>query len=119
MPSKYARQEWQMAQETNIHYVAITRARAELYYIDSEGFQKPEEQPKAEPTIEEKIKTLPQWAQDYIGRLQQAVIAGDEWVDLKAPPAVHIQLTNTRKEFDDSPSFYRPGTLILEKEGDL
>jgi superfamily I DNA/RNA helicase len=42
MPSKYAKQEWQIAQETNIHYVAITRARQELYYIDSEGFQKPQ-----------------------------------------------------------------------------
>jgi len=39
MPSKYARQDWQLAQETNIHYVAITRAKRELRYIDSEGFK--------------------------------------------------------------------------------
>ncbi len=28
MPSKYARQAWQLAQERNLEYVAITRAKA-------------------------------------------------------------------------------------------
>lgn len=30
-PSKWARQDWQMAQEVNLQYVAATRAKAELY----------------------------------------------------------------------------------------
>lgn len=34
MPSKYATQEWQQAQEVNIQYVAVTRARQRLAYID-------------------------------------------------------------------------------------
>lgn len=33
MPSKYARQEWQMEQERNLMYVAYTRALSELYFI--------------------------------------------------------------------------------------
>ena len=36
MPSKYARKEWQFRQEQNIIYVAHTRAKESLYYIDSE-----------------------------------------------------------------------------------
>lgn len=34
MPSKMARQAWQMEQERNLQYVAITRAKAELFYVD-------------------------------------------------------------------------------------
>jgi superfamily I DNA/RNA helicase len=30
MPSRYARQDWQVQQELNLIYVAITRAKAEL-----------------------------------------------------------------------------------------
>lgn len=33
MPSKYARQEWQMDQEINLIYVAVTRAKKELYEV--------------------------------------------------------------------------------------
>ena len=33
MPSKHATQPWQQAQETNLIYVATTRAREELYYV--------------------------------------------------------------------------------------
>jgi superfamily I DNA/RNA helicase len=33
MPSKYARQDWQMEQERNLMYVAYTRALEELYFI--------------------------------------------------------------------------------------
>lgn len=36
MPSKYAKQDWQKAQETNIQYVAVTRARHRLAYISTE-----------------------------------------------------------------------------------
>lgn len=35
MPSRYARQEWQLEQESNLHGVAITRARREVYYFDT------------------------------------------------------------------------------------
>jgi len=36
MPSKYATQEWMKVQESNIVYVAITRAKTHLSYINSE-----------------------------------------------------------------------------------
>lgn len=45
MPSKYATQDWQLEQETNLQYVAITRAKSELYYITSEAFEKQVPQP--------------------------------------------------------------------------
>lgn len=35
MPSKFARQAWQMQQEENIIYVARTRAQENLYYLDA------------------------------------------------------------------------------------
>ena len=35
IPSKYAQREWQIAQEMNCLYVAITRSQSELIYIDS------------------------------------------------------------------------------------
>lgn len=34
-PSKYAKQPWQRRQEDNLAYVAITRAQAELVYLDA------------------------------------------------------------------------------------
>jgi len=36
MPSRYAKLPWQIEQEKNLIYVAITRARVALYYINSE-----------------------------------------------------------------------------------
>lgn len=33
LPSKYARKDWQVVQEANLEYVAITRAKAELIYV--------------------------------------------------------------------------------------
>jgi superfamily I DNA/RNA helicase len=39
MPCKWARQGWQQEQEKNIQYVAITRAKSELYYFKSEGWK--------------------------------------------------------------------------------
>jgi DNA helicase-2/ATP-dependent DNA helicase PcrA len=38
MPSKYARQAWQLEQETNLQYVAVTRAKSELHYIELKTF---------------------------------------------------------------------------------
>lgn len=35
LPSKYAKQDWQLAQETNLEYVMITRAKEELVYVDA------------------------------------------------------------------------------------
>ena len=34
MPSKWARQAWQAEQENNLIYVAVTRAKSELHFID-------------------------------------------------------------------------------------
>jgi DNA helicase-2/ATP-dependent DNA helicase PcrA len=36
MPSRYARQDWQVQQEQNLIYVAVTRAKAELVDVDLE-----------------------------------------------------------------------------------
>lgn len=33
LPSKYAKQDWQLEQENNLEYVAITRAKQELIYV--------------------------------------------------------------------------------------
>ena len=35
MPSKWAKQDWERRQERNLIYVAITRARRDLFYINS------------------------------------------------------------------------------------
>ncbi len=35
MPLKFAKQPWQMKQERNLQYVATTRAKSSLFYIDS------------------------------------------------------------------------------------
>lgn len=34
IPAKWARQEWQRVQESNLKYVAITRAKQEFYYVE-------------------------------------------------------------------------------------
>lgn len=39
MPSKWARQAWQKEQEMNLMYVAYTRAKLELYFIESDHVQ--------------------------------------------------------------------------------
>jgi len=39
MPSKYARQDWQLQQEYHIRYVARTRAQKNLYYINMGDLQ--------------------------------------------------------------------------------
>lgn len=39
MPSRYATQPWQITQETNLIYVAITRSMNELFYIESDKWQ--------------------------------------------------------------------------------
>jgi DNA helicase-2/ATP-dependent DNA helicase PcrA len=36
MPSKYARQKWQIQQEINLQYIAVTRAKRETYYVTSD-----------------------------------------------------------------------------------
>jgi len=35
MPSPYAKKEWQMVQEKNLEYVAITRAMSELIDLEA------------------------------------------------------------------------------------
>lgn len=37
MPSSFARQEWALTQESNLLYVAVTRAQSELVYVDVEA----------------------------------------------------------------------------------
>lgn len=39
MPSKWAKQPWQQVQETNLKYVAVTRAMDSLYFIESTQIQ--------------------------------------------------------------------------------
>ena len=39
MPSKYAKQEWQQTQETNLIYVAFTRAKSRLCFIQSDTWK--------------------------------------------------------------------------------
>ncbi len=39
MPSKWAKQEWQLQQEMNLKYVACTRSLDTLYFVDSEVIQ--------------------------------------------------------------------------------
>jgi superfamily I DNA/RNA helicase len=34
MPSRHAKQEWEMMQEKNIQYVAFTRAKENLYMVE-------------------------------------------------------------------------------------
>jgi superfamily I DNA/RNA helicase len=43
IPSQYATQVWQMEQEMNLMYVAITRAKNELIYINEDDFKKVKE----------------------------------------------------------------------------
>ena len=38
MPSKWATQEWQQKQEAHLKYVAVTRAKLDLVYINSDGY---------------------------------------------------------------------------------
>jgi len=42
MPSRYAKLPWQIEQEKNLIYVAITRARVSLYYITSDAWDETE-----------------------------------------------------------------------------
>ncbi len=39
MPSRFAKKDWQMVQETNLIYVAITRAMEKLVYINSDAWK--------------------------------------------------------------------------------
>lgn len=39
MPSRYAKQEWQLQQEYNLLYVAVTRSKDRLIYINSESWK--------------------------------------------------------------------------------
>ena len=39
MPSKWATLPWQQIQERNIQYVAVTRAKLNLYYIESNSWK--------------------------------------------------------------------------------
>ena len=40
MPSKFATLAWQQQQEANLHYVAITRAKHAVYYIDADRWKR-------------------------------------------------------------------------------
>jgi DNA helicase-2/ATP-dependent DNA helicase PcrA len=55
MPSKYATQDWQLDQEKNLIYVAVTRAQEELIEV---RVPLPNEQPTAEAVVEWKTTQL-------------------------------------------------------------
>jgi DNA helicase-2/ATP-dependent DNA helicase PcrA len=57
MPSKWAKQEWQRKQETNLIYVAITRAKLHLRYIKSDKWRKAKTEAKVDD-VEAKRKEL-------------------------------------------------------------
>jgi hypothetical protein len=42
LPSKWATQPWQQSQEKNLQYVAVTRAKLDLVFIESGKWQKPQ-----------------------------------------------------------------------------
>jgi ATP-dependent DNA helicase UvrD/PcrA len=47
MPSRWAKQDWELTQEFNLMYVAATRAKRELRYVTSEGLRASLEQEQA------------------------------------------------------------------------
>ena len=47
MPSKYARKDWQKAQELNLIYVAYTRAKSSLRFIESQAWREAEAMKRA------------------------------------------------------------------------
>jgi DNA helicase II / ATP-dependent DNA helicase PcrA len=57
MPSRWAKQEWQRKQETNLIYVAITRAKLHLRYIKSDRWRKAKTEVQVED-VEAKRKEL-------------------------------------------------------------
>ena len=57
MPSMYAKQQWEFVSEQNLQYVAITRAKKTLQYIDEDKF-KIERSQQYEKKILEKFKTI-------------------------------------------------------------
>lgn len=54
MPSKYARQDWQLEQETNLIYVAVTRAQEELIEV---RVPLPGDPPITEPWLGQQVDT--------------------------------------------------------------
>ena len=51
MPSRWARQEWQALQESNLQYVAWTRAQRHLIFLDPAATRLPAAQPKQEEQV--------------------------------------------------------------------
>ena len=51
MPSKYAKQKWQMEQENNLCYIAATRHKQELYYISGECLREGDPVKVEKPTV--------------------------------------------------------------------
>jgi DNA helicase-2/ATP-dependent DNA helicase PcrA len=64
MPSKWAKQDWEIEQERNIEYVAITRAKMALYYIHDKGLTTNQ----TEPAAEGEVFDSPQQAQQRFRR---------------------------------------------------
>lgn len=74
MPSIYARQEWEVISEENLEYVAITRAKKTLQYIDEEKF-KIERSQQYEKKLIEKFYTIKRLlGAKTMGRKTNAVI---------------------------------------------
>ena len=57
MPSKSAKKDWEIQQEYNLMYVAYTRAKKSLSFVDEAGFESFNNQSVKQDKILERIET--------------------------------------------------------------
>ena len=78
MPSKYAKQDWQMEQEMNLMYVAYTRAKNYLGFVcDFDAFE------KCETSKEEFAKQVNVQIAEFVGKVGEKVAVNVTISDIK------------------------------------